>query len=308
VRFHRLHPRQYRAKVLELRHLADSRKRAGGNVRAHSGRPNLASQCILAKGKSIAVRGRMVADDWARSLSYFWRTLDRIEADKPGLERVDDVRQIPGDVWDEFCKRLDDDDEIGTRKAEIYRYCSDTVTAACARLEVRTRLPENPHDTRVASKRRSVEGPYSKELNERIVEVLRAERKRVEARFALANALAAKHTDSLLDYTSRDDWSFRKYRDVVTPENVLHFVKTELLPWIPNFTEFEARYGFQPRKMGLPSDAMPVRLTAKADPKSGLRREGGWFRPGAGSVVSLVSSGPVRPRALHRRVRAPHRR
>lgn len=291
--------RQYRAKSLDLGHLRDGRKAAGTNMRGHSGRPLMAKQCVTAKRKSMAVRGRDAATTWGGSLSYFWHAMDHIEAANPTIGRIDDVLRIPGEIWDAFCEYLDNDDAIASRKAEIYIYCSDTVTAACTKAGVRVKLPENPHDTKVASKRRSVEAPYSEDLNAEIVAAFRSERMRVQARFKLANELADKSTANLLDYTSRDDWSFRKYRDIVTRENVLHFVKHELLPWIPNFTEFEAHYGFQPRKMGQPPDAMPVRLTAAANPKSGLRREDGsgpglgalyrWFMPAQFDLVPFIT-------------------
>lgn len=290
--------RHYRAKVLDLSHLSKGRKAAGTNMRGHTGRPVLAKQCVSAKRQSMAMRGRKSADAWARSLSYLWHTLDVIEASNPTIKRVDDVCRIPGEIWDAFCEHLDNDDEI-TKKAEIYILCSDTVTDACSKAGVQVRLPVNYHDTKVPSKRRAVEVPYSEDMNAKIVEVFRQERQRVQARVKLANELAADHTDNLLDYISRDDWSFREYRPSVTRPNVLHFVKHELLSWIPNFTEFVDCYGFQPRKMGQPPDAMPVRLTQKANPKSALRREDGsgfgfaalyrWFLPAQFDLVPFIT-------------------
>ena len=286
-----------RAATFDLQHLKDGRAPSPG-VRGNSGRPLLASQVVTAMRNRLSVDKRDRAKLWARSMSYFWHALDKVEDRDPLLKKVSGALDVPGRAWDAFTDYLDDDESVAN-KSPIYINCAEAITAACAALGAKISLPANSHDTRLPSQRRSVETPYAPKLNSAIIAVFQSERRRTQKRNEEAHRLADRSDIPLEAMLPNSERSFAKRKKLFSLENTLRFVRDEVLPWLPNPGEFEERYGFQSRLIGRPPDAMSAKLFEMKDPVTDVRRDSGsglglsalyrWFVPVQFDLVPFIA-------------------
>jgi len=285
--------RYYPGKKFDLSHYATGRTLPAKGVRSYSGRPQLAAQIVSAVRGELPKRGRFVVADWTLAMSYFWQALDIIEA-RDTTVQVSDVADIPGKVWDAFDDLLDEDNEISARKAATYKVCRMAVTKACANAGIRVELPKNPH-SRMPSARRAIETPYSVAMEEQLIDVFRTERLRTVRRWRLANTLADAGTSALSDYLLSVQRGVRNYKQIRTRENILHFVRGELLQSLPDITQFNAKYQIDARTFTFHSDAMSLwrgpdrtgRTTAK-EASSGLAALYRWFLPTKFDLVPII--------------------
>jgi hypothetical protein len=254
---------QYRAKKMDLRHLRDGRTAEGGQM-AHSGRPELALQVVRPAQDRLVIGGTSHAQRFVRSVSYLWRFCDQLEASDPSVGKIDDVRMIPGAIWHTFTDHLAEDEQVVSNQTTIYTCCAEMVIRACSALGVAISLPSNASDHQPSSKRRTVEIPYTATQTREIVCAFRAERVRTQERIQLANRVADRVPDEstvdLMTVISEGKLSGREHGSLLTRENILHFVKTQLLSSLPDRMSFQNRYGFQPRLIGLAPNAMSLKL------------------------------------------------
>ena len=289
-----------RAVVFDLQHLKDGRQPSAG-VRGHSGRPRLADQIVGAMRGRLSIDKRDRSKSWTRAISYFWHALDRIEQANPSLGRTENVLDIPGPVWHAFTDYLDDDESVAN-KALLYINCAQAVTAGCAALGRTIELPANSHDTLLPSQRRSVEVPYSGQVDDAITKAFRSERQRTQRRYEDAHRLAdSSHVPPavLIDLFGKDKRTHLNRAEVLSRENVLRFIRDEVLPWLPNPGQFERRYGFQPRKIGQPPDVISAKLEEYSTPVTDVRRDAGsglglaalyrWFVPHLFDLVPFIN-------------------
>lgn len=295
---------QYRAKKMDLRHLRDGRTAEGGQM-AHSGRPELALQVVRPAQDRLMIGGTSHAQRFVRSVSYLWRFCDHLEASDPSVGKIDDVRMIPGAIWHTFTDHLAEDENVVSNQTTIYTCCAEMVIRACSALGVAISLPSNASDRQPSSKRRTVEIPYTATQTREIVCAFRAERVRIQERIQLAHRLADCMTDRLADRSAVDlmtvilsegKLSRRENGSLLTPEHILHFVKTQLLSSLPDWTGFQDRYGFEPRLIGLAPDAMSLKL--RDDQATCVRKRRGegtglgalyrWFLPTLFDLVPFI--------------------
>ncbi len=290
---------QYRAMKMDLRHLRDGRTAEGGQA-AHSGRPELALQVVRPAQDSLMVGGRSHAQRFIRSVSYFWRFCDNLEASDPSVGKIDDVRMIPGTIWDTFTDHLAEDEQVVSNQTTIYNGCAEMVIRACSALGAAISLPSNASDCQPSSKRRTVEIPYTEIQTREIVRAFGVERVRTQERIQLAHRLADRIPDGenvdLMTVISGGTLSRREHGSLLTRENILHFVKTQLLSTLPDRMNFQSRYGFQPRVIGLAPDVMSLKL--REDMATCVQRRRGegmglsalyrWFVPTLFDLVPFI--------------------
>jgi hypothetical protein len=225
---------------------------------AHSGRPELAHQIVGPARKPLAIGGTSNAQRFVRSVSYLWRFFDHLEAAYPSVGKITDVRMVPGPIWDAFTDHLAEDEQVVSNRMQIYKCCTEMVTTACAAMGIELSLPSSAHDSQPSSKRRTVENPYTDAQTREIVDAFRSERLQTEARIRHANEMADNNSFDLMSIIAKGRLSRREHSSLLTPENVLHFVRTELLSSLPDCVAFEDRFGFRANLIGFAPEAMSL--------------------------------------------------
>lgn len=246
-----------RSRQFDLRNLRDGRK----GERGYSGRPGLSTQIVSESVlRKLSAGKRQNAAVWLWAISHFWRSLDAYEASHPG-ERIDDVVQLVGAVWENFQVFMDA--ESRTRIAfVVYKYCRDAVQAVLQEKKIGVELPSNPFGPRLKgrARRRITQSPYDADTELKVAEALRAHRHAVLDRIARANALADRGADPAETLAKSAGKQGKEFRLLWTPENTARFVRDEVLQRFPDWNGFRQLYGFESRRIPMPPAAEPVKL------------------------------------------------
>uniref|UniRef100_UPI00056FFC91 hypothetical protein n=1 Tax=Bradyrhizobium elkanii TaxID=29448 RepID=UPI00056FFC91 len=248
-----------RAYSFDFTALRDGRDESGRGA-AFTGRPGLAAEIGAAIQAYAETHSppKGTIELMRTACSHLWLSLDEYEERNPGVDRIDSIAQLPGEVWISFCRALS---RLSQGHAHSLYAC---MTMLLRRAEPDMHFPAQPFVQKHIGARRETTDPYSEETAEAIKSAFRKDRYALLARIENANALADKG-DAPAKTLERYHAKSEPFDDVWTPENTLRFVRDELLPELPNQETILRRYGVWTVQIGMEPDA-PIPVPVEGQP------------------------------------------